>query len=45
MGFVPFVGVRGTIISEGVFRYYLVQAVGSMILFLIGVVGGVGLGY
>lgn len=45
IGFVPFVGVGGMMASEGIFRYYLVQTVGSMILFLMGVVGGVRLGY
>lgn len=39
MGFIPFVGVRSGVVSEGVFKYFLVQAVGSLLLFLVGLMG------
>lgn len=45
MGFIPFVGVRGKILSESVFKYFLVQAVGSLILFMVGLTGRIMSGY
>lgn len=45
MGFIPFVGVRGKIISERVFKYFLVQAIGSLILFIVGLIGRTFFGY
>lgn len=41
MGFIPFVGVRGgRSISERVFKYFLIQAIGSIFLFVVGIFGG-----
>nr|WDY17721.1 NADH dehydrogenase subunit 2 [Polydesmus sp. GZCS-2019] len=45
MGFIPFVGVRGKIMSESVFKYFLVQAIGSLILFMVGLMGSTIFGY
>lgn len=45
MGFVPFVGVRGKIISGGIFKYFLIQVVGSLVIFLLGLLGRMELGY
>lgn len=39
MGFIPFVGVGSQASSEGIFRYFLVQVVGSLMLFMVGLVG------
>lgn len=42
MGFIPFVGVGRRVGSEGVFKYFLVQVVGSLVLFMVGLIGRVG---
>nr|AOR87173.1 NADH dehydrogenase subunit 2 [Asiomorpha coarctata] len=45
MGFVPFVGVSGKMISGGIFKYFLIQVVGSLVMFLLGLLGSMELGY
>nr|WPS93702.1 NADH dehydrogenase subunit 2 [Nedyopus patrioticus unicolor] len=45
MGFIPFVGVKNQVISEAVFKYFLIQVVGSLMLFIIGLIGSLGWGY
>nr|AOR87184.1 NADH dehydrogenase subunit 2 [Xystodesmus sp. YD-2016] len=45
MGFIPFVGVKSNLVSEGIFKYFLVQVVGSLLMFLFGLLGGLVAGY
>lgn len=45
IGFIPLVGVSGMVRSESIFKYFLIQVVGSIMLFLVGLVGRFHFGY
>lgn len=45
MSFIPLVNLKRRVNSEALFRYFLVQVIGSLLLFYVGVVGSIWLRY